>query len=173
MGKRGRGREGGPAGFCPLQGLLFALAGKGKAVRCTRVEATRRGSGEQRQCGEGESVEREPTKLAYGLHAYQQVAARVLAPSHPAASLLCPHRPLTHWLLPAPPRSDKDKRERERQQLQDLVGKNLTYLSQLDGLSFELYRDLVGWRRWRPYTHTFVLPIRTLHYGQQTGMLLA
>ncbi|KAG2501801.1 hypothetical protein HYH03_000301 [Edaphochlamys debaryana] len=38
---------------------------------------------------------------------------------------------------------DKDKRERERQQLQDLVGKNLTYLSQLDGLSFELYRDQV------------------------------
>ena len=26
---------------------------------------------------------------------------------------------------------------------QDLVGKNLTYLSQLDGLSFELYRDQV------------------------------
>ncbi|KAG2444706.1 hypothetical protein HXX76_001450 [Chlamydomonas incerta] len=38
---------------------------------------------------------------------------------------------------------DKEKRERERQQLQDLVGKNLTYLSQLDGLSFELYRDQV------------------------------
>ncbi|GLI69968.1 hypothetical protein VaNZ11_014715 [Volvox africanus] len=38
---------------------------------------------------------------------------------------------------------DKEKRERERQQLQDLVGKNLTYLSQLDGLGFELYRDQV------------------------------
>lgn len=38
---------------------------------------------------------------------------------------------------------DKEKRERERQQLADLVGKNLTYLSQLDGLGFELYKDQV------------------------------
>lgn len=47
---------------------------------------------------------------------------------------------------------DRDKRERERQQLADLVGKNLTYLSQLDGLDLALYRDVVlprcvgGWR---------------------------
>lgn len=34
-------------------------------------------------------------------------------------------------------------RERERAQLADLVGKNLTQLSQLDGLSFDLYRDVV------------------------------
>lgn len=38
---------------------------------------------------------------------------------------------------------DREKRERERQQLADLVGKNLTYLSQLDGLTFPLYRDVV------------------------------
>ncbi|PSC73631.1 vacuolar sorting-associated 35B-like [Micractinium conductrix] len=38
---------------------------------------------------------------------------------------------------------DREKRERERQQLADLVGKNLTYLSQLDGLTFQLYRDVV------------------------------
>ena len=38
---------------------------------------------------------------------------------------------------------DKDKREAERQQLQDLVGRNLTYLSQLDGLDFELYSSRV------------------------------
>ena len=34
----------------------------------------------------------------------------------------------------------RDRREKERQQLADLVGKNLTYLSQLDGLNFELYQ---------------------------------
>lgn len=34
-------------------------------------------------------------------------------------------------------------RERERSQLADLVGKNLTQLSQLEGLEFELYRDVV------------------------------
>ncbi|GAX84024.1 hypothetical protein CEUSTIGMA_g11449.t1 [Chlamydomonas eustigma] len=38
---------------------------------------------------------------------------------------------------------DKEKREQERQQLQDLVGKNLTYLSQLDGLDYELYAGMV------------------------------
>eukprot|EP00882_Tetradesmus_deserticola_P010497 GHRQ01011088.1.p1 GENE.GHRQ01011088.1~~GHRQ01011088.1.p1 ORF type:complete len:692 (+),score=352.67 GHRQ01011088.1:265-2340(+) len=38
---------------------------------------------------------------------------------------------------------DRDRREKERQQLQDLVGKNLTYISQLDGLSFELYAGSV------------------------------
>ncbi len=34
-------------------------------------------------------------------------------------------------------------REQERQQLQDLVGKNLTYLSQLDGLDYDLYSNKV------------------------------
>ncbi|KAI7841140.1 hypothetical protein COHA_005110 [Chlorella ohadii] len=38
---------------------------------------------------------------------------------------------------------DREKRDRERSQLSDLVGKNLTYLSQLDGLTFQLYRDVV------------------------------
>lgn len=39
---------------------------------------------------------------------------------------------------------DKEKREKERQQLQDLVGKNLTYLSQLDGLDYDLYNSQVS-----------------------------
>ena len=34
----------------------------------------------------------------------------------------------------------RERREKERQQLADLVGKNLTYLSQLEGLTFELYK---------------------------------
>lgn len=38
---------------------------------------------------------------------------------------------------------DKERREQERSQLADLVGKNLTGLSQLDGLTFELYKDIV------------------------------
>lgn len=38
---------------------------------------------------------------------------------------------------------DREKREVERQQLQDLVGRNLTYLSQLDGLDFDLYSTRV------------------------------
>ncbi|KAK9803789.1 hypothetical protein WJX73_008689 [Symbiochloris irregularis] len=38
---------------------------------------------------------------------------------------------------------DRDRREKERQQLADLVGKNLTYLSQLEGLNFELYQGQV------------------------------
>uniref|UniRef100_A0A383WCT9 Vacuolar protein sorting-associated protein 35 n=1 Tax=Tetradesmus obliquus TaxID=3088 RepID=A0A383WCT9_TETOB len=38
---------------------------------------------------------------------------------------------------------DRERREKERQQLQDLVGKNLTYISQLDGLTFELYAGSV------------------------------
>ncbi len=38
---------------------------------------------------------------------------------------------------------DREKREQERQQLQDLVGKNLTYLSQLDGLGYDLYAGMV------------------------------
>ena len=42
---------------------------------------------------------------------------------------------------------DREKREVERQQLQDLVGKNLTYLSQLDGLDFDLYSGTVGLRK--------------------------
>ncbi|DBA95664.1 hypothetical protein WJX82_011441 [Trebouxia sp. C0006] len=38
---------------------------------------------------------------------------------------------------------DKDRRERERQQLADLVGRNLTYASQLDGLDYKLYQGVV------------------------------
>lgn len=36
-----------------------------------------------------------------------------------------------------PPR---ERREKERLQLADLVGRNLTYLSQLEGLDFKLYQ---------------------------------
>jgi hypothetical protein len=39
---------------------------------------------------------------------------------------------------------DREKREVERQQLADLVGRNLTYISQLDGLGFDLYSQQVG-----------------------------
>jgi vacuolar protein sorting-associated protein 35 len=38
---------------------------------------------------------------------------------------------------------DREKREVERQQLADLVGRNLTYISQLDGLSFDVYAQQV------------------------------
>jgi hypothetical protein len=38
---------------------------------------------------------------------------------------------------------DRERRDKERQQLADLVGKNLTYLSQLDGLDLPLYRDVL------------------------------
>lgn len=38
---------------------------------------------------------------------------------------------------------DQEKRESERKMLQDLVGKNLTYLSQLDALDFNLYSSSV------------------------------
>jgi len=38
---------------------------------------------------------------------------------------------------------DQEKRESERMMLQDLVGKNLTYLSQLDALDFKLYSNSV------------------------------
>jgi len=39
--------------------------------------------------------------------------------------------------------AERKARDAERQQLADLVGKNLTYLSQLDGLDFDTYRGLV------------------------------
>ena len=38
---------------------------------------------------------------------------------------------------------DQEKRENERKMLQDLVGKNLTYLSQLDTLDFNLFSTSV------------------------------
>ncbi|CAL5218743.1 g459 [Coccomyxa viridis] len=41
---------------------------------------------------------------------------------------------------------DRDRKEGERQQLADLVGKNLTYISQLEGLDFKLYKDVVQGR---------------------------
>ena len=34
----------------------------------------------------------------------------------------------------------RERREKERQQLADLVGRNLTYASQLDGLDSQLYQ---------------------------------
>ncbi len=34
----------------------------------------------------------------------------------------------------------RERKEGERQQLADLVGKNLTYISQLEGLDFKLYQ---------------------------------
>ncbi|CAK9260180.1 unnamed protein product [Sphagnum jensenii] len=41
------------------------------------------------------------------------------------------------------PVRDKEKREKERSELRDLVGKNLHVLSQLEGVDLEMYRDLV------------------------------
>lgn len=38
---------------------------------------------------------------------------------------------------------DRERRERERQQLADLVGKNLTYIGQLEGLDFKMYSESV------------------------------
>lgn len=38
---------------------------------------------------------------------------------------------------------DKERREKERQQLQDLVGKNLVLLSQLEGMDLEMYESKV------------------------------
>ena len=34
----------------------------------------------------------------------------------------------------------RERRVKERQQLADLVGKNLTYISQLEGLDFPIYK---------------------------------
>ena len=41
------------------------------------------------------------------------------------------------------PARDRDRREKERRELRDLVGKNLHVLSSLDGLDLALYRDVV------------------------------
>ncbi|CAK9862592.1 unnamed protein product [Sphagnum jensenii] len=41
------------------------------------------------------------------------------------------------------PVRDKEKREKERSELRDLVGKNLHVLSQLEGVDLEMYRDVV------------------------------
>ncbi|KAF5735931.1 hypothetical protein HS088_TW14G00061 [Tripterygium wilfordii] len=38
---------------------------------------------------------------------------------------------------------EKEKREKERNELRDLVGKNLHVLSQLDGVDLDMYRDIV------------------------------
>ena len=42
-------------------------------------------------------------------------------------------------LLSSTARACRDRREKERAQLADLVGKNLTYISQLEGLDYALY----------------------------------
>lgn len=39
--------------------------------------------------------------------------------------------------------ADQARRETERRELADLVGKNLTYISQLEGLTFDIYRENV------------------------------
>ncbi|CAI9276440.1 unnamed protein product [Lactuca saligna] len=41
------------------------------------------------------------------------------------------------------PAREKEKREKERNELRDLVGKNLHVLSQIEGIDLELYRDTV------------------------------
>lgn len=41
------------------------------------------------------------------------------------------------------PAREKEKREKERSELRDLVGKNLHVLSQIEGVDLELYRDTV------------------------------
>ncbi|KAL8229298.1 hypothetical protein R6Q57_014198 [Mikania cordata] len=41
------------------------------------------------------------------------------------------------------PAREKEKREKERNELRDLVGKNLHVLSQIEGIDLELYRDVV------------------------------
>jgi hypothetical protein len=46
------------------------------------------------------------------------------------------------WGFQGPVR-DKEKREKERSELRDLVGKNLHVLSQLEGVDLEMYRDVV------------------------------
>lgn len=46
----------------------------------------------------------------------------------------------------------RERRVKERQQLADLVGKNLTYISQLEGLDFPIYKvniDMTCHRTWR------------------------
>ncbi|MCO5594828.1 hypothetical protein L7F22_048862 [Adiantum nelumboides] len=41
------------------------------------------------------------------------------------------------------PAREKEKREKERSELRDLVGKNLHVLSQLEGVDLDMYRDMV------------------------------
>jgi len=41
---------------------------------------------------------------------------------------------------------DREKRERERQELRILVGTNLVRLSQLDGVNVETYKKVSYWR---------------------------
>ncbi|KAK9065001.1 hypothetical protein SSX86_016384 [Deinandra increscens subsp. villosa] len=41
------------------------------------------------------------------------------------------------------PAREKEKREKERNELRDLVGKNLHVLSQIEGIDLELYKDIV------------------------------
>ncbi|XP_047310454.1 vacuolar protein sorting-associated protein 35A-like [Impatiens glandulifera] len=41
------------------------------------------------------------------------------------------------------PAREKEKREKERSELRDLVGKNLHVLSQIEGIDLEMYRDIV------------------------------
>ena len=49
----------------------------------------------------------------------------------------------------------RERREKERLQLADLVGRNLTYLSQLEGLDFKLYQVRPG----SLWTAAWVVPL--------------
>ena len=72
-------------------------------------------------------------------------AAGSLDPAHCAA--------IERWSLAAEDCccGNRDRREKERAQLSDLVGKNLTYISQLEGLDYELYlvRQAGSWLQQR------------------------
>ncbi|MCI07824.1 vacuolar protein sorting-associated protein 35A-like, partial [Trifolium medium] len=41
------------------------------------------------------------------------------------------------------PSREKEKREKERSELRDLVGKNLHVLSQIEGVDLDMYKDVV------------------------------
>ncbi len=59
----------------------------------------------------------------------------------------------------------RERREKERQQLADLVGKNLTYMSQLEGLDARLYQacpsplhlldPVASWKLMFPCLHAY------------------
>ena len=57
----------------------------------------------------------------------------------------------------------RDRKEGERQQLADLVGKNLTYISQLEGLDFRLYKAHSPSMRTVPPVSLFVHCMSAMH----------
>lgn len=61
----------------------------------------------------------------------------MLANRQELSSRKCGDLHILFWLLQGSTRAqERASREKERQQLADLVGRNLTYVSQLDGLDF-------------------------------------